>query len=244
MIINKWSKAVGLILALLMTSCQSNPYPGIPDDSRFLDKAFGTTLFLHVDDSTCRPRKVTVWSYNQETREAKPIVSTTGEDIAVWCKGDTIKSYWPKDSIASIYSAKIISWSDKPLQIVVDGCPDQRNVWTYIVSEESDSVILLPTNAGFLGKSIEEDLLIGQSYEYYGQGGRYNVLKVFDMEGNMMQQIPINQRVNIPFDLYNAIEYDYDFKNVDLEKLVKENPQLSTEELIEIARTKFSPRNK
>ena len=187
-------------MIILAASCQHNPYPGVPKDSVLQDEAYGVKIFLHVDDSTCRPRKVSVWSYDQESKEAKRIVSSTGEDIAVWCKSDTVKSYWPKDSIASIYQAKIISWPDKPLRIVVDGCPDRRNVWSYIVAEDLDEAILLPTNAGFLGHALEEDLLIAQSYEYYDYetGGRYNVIKVFNNQGDLLTTIPINQRADIP----------------------------------------------
>ena len=194
MTISKYIKAAGLFTVLLAASCQRNPYPGIPEGATLQDEAFGTMVFLHVDDSTCHPNKVTIWAFNKDTQDAKRIVSTTGESVAVWCKSDTIKSEWHKDSIASIYSAKIISWPNEPLRIVVDGCPDRRNVWSFIVSEVSDTAILLPTNAGFLGLASEENLLIAQSYEYYKTGGRYNVIKVFNNQGDLLNTIPLNRK--------------------------------------------------
>lgn len=229
-----------IVVLALIVSCQHNPYPGIPKDSSLLDEAYGIKVFLSIDDTTCKPNKVTLWSYDEKTQEAKRIVSTIGEDVAVWCKSDTIKSIWPKDSISSIYSAKIISWPDAPLRIVVDGCPDQRNVWTYIISEKSDSAILLSTNAGLLGYTPEEDLIIAQSYDYYGFGGRYNVLKVFDSEGNLKQSLPINQKTDIPSDLFLAsLEYDWDVNIEKLQKLVIDNPTATSEQLIQMAMNKF-----
>lgn len=229
-----------IVVLALIVSCQHNPYPGIPKDSSLLDEAYGIKVFLSIDDTTCKPNKVTLWSYDEKTQEAKRIVSTIGEDVAVWCKSDTIKSIWPKDSISSIYSAKIISWPDAPLRIVVDGCLDQRNVWTYIISEDSDSAILLPTNAGFLGYTAEEDLIIAQSYDYYGFGGRYNVLKVFDSYGNLMHTIPINRKTDVSYELFlAALEFDWYVNIEQLQKLVIDNPTVTTERLIEIAIDKF-----
>ena len=196
----RYLKVAGLITTLLAVSCQHNPYPGIPSGSVLQDKAYGTTLFLHVDDSTCDPNKATVWAYNNKTQEARSIVSSTGEAMGVWFKSDTIKSYWPKDCIADIYSAKIVSWPGEPLRIVVDGCPDQRNIWSYIVTESSDTAILLPTNAGFLGIAEEEDLMIALSYDYYDAGGRYDVIKVFDNEGDIIRTIPLNTRPDTPLE--------------------------------------------
>ena len=184
------------VFLIFLTSCQRNSFPGIPKDSVLQDEAFGFKIFLHVDDSTHHPKKVSIWSYNQETGKAKRIVSTTGEAIPAWYKSDTVKSEWPKDSISSIYFAKIISWPDEPLRLVVNGCPDRRNVWSYIVSEETNKAILLPSNAGFLGLAPEENLLIALSYEYYGieHGGRYNVIKVFDTHGNLIRNLPAANR--------------------------------------------------
>lgn len=227
-------------MLILTVSCQNNTYHGIPRDSSLLDEAYGIKVFISIDDSTCNPNKVTLWSYDEKTQEAKRIVSTIGEDVAVWYKSDTIKSIWPKDTISSIYSANIISWPDEPLRIVVDGCLDQRNVWTYIISEDSDSAILLPTNAGFLGYTAEEDLIIAQSYDYYGFGGRYNVLKVFDSYGNLMHTIPINRKTDVSYELFlAALEFDWYVNIEQLQKLVIDNPTVTTERLIEIAIDKF-----
>ena len=79
--------------------------------------------------------------------------------------------------------------SEKPLTLLLEGKPDLRNVISCIWREGVDSLITLPTNAGFIGISEEEGLLIMQSYEYYRQGGRYNRIEAFDLDGRLLGSI-------------------------------------------------------
>lgn len=76
--------------------------------------------------------------------------------------------------------------SEKPLVLLLESKPDLRNVISCIWKEGADSLITLPTNAGLIGISEEEGLLIMQSYEYYRQGGRYNRIEAYDLEGNCL----------------------------------------------------------
>lgn len=75
---------------------------------------------------------------------------------------------------------------EKPLCLLLEGKPDLRNVHSRIWKEGKDSLITLPTNAGLIGVSEEEGLLIMQSYEYYRQGGRYNRIEAYDMDGRLL----------------------------------------------------------
>lgn len=76
--------------------------------------------------------------------------------------------------------------SEKPLVLLLESKADLRNVISCIWKEGADSLITLPTNAGFIGISDEEGLLIMQSYEYYVSGGRCNRIEAYDMDGNCL----------------------------------------------------------
>lgn len=76
--------------------------------------------------------------------------------------------------------------SVKPLVVLMESKPDLRNVISCIWKDGADSLIMLPTNAGFIGISDEEGLIIMQSYEYYRQGGRYNRIEAFDIDGHLL----------------------------------------------------------
>ena len=76
--------------------------------------------------------------------------------------------------------------SEHPLVLLLESKPDLRNVISCIWKEGADSLITLPTNAGFIGISEEEGLLIMQIYEYYQQGGRFNRIEAFDLNGRLL----------------------------------------------------------
>ena len=76
--------------------------------------------------------------------------------------------------------------NENPKVLLLEGKPDLRNVISCIWKEGADSLITLPTDAGFIGVSEEEQLLIMQSYEYYRQGGRYNRIEAFDLDGHLL----------------------------------------------------------
>jgi hypothetical protein len=87
------------------------------------------------------------------------------------------------DSIPIISKATILSWIGEPLKILTEGCSDYRNVLSFIINSNSDKAICLPTNRGLIGVSEEDGLLIMQSYAYYEEGGRFNVIEAFDKKG-------------------------------------------------------------
>ena len=67
--------------------------------------------------------------------------------------------------------------------LLVEGCSDYRNVKSFSSAEDSANAICLPTNRGLIGISEEDGLLIMQSYDYYEDGGRYNIIEAFDVKG-------------------------------------------------------------
>ena len=112
------------------------------------------------------------------------------------------KSVWlsDADTCRCLLDSAVIGWipvegikvlEDEPLCLLLEGKPDLRNVYSRIWHEGRDSLILLPSNAGFIGISDEEELLIMKSYEYYEQGGRYNCIEAYDREGRLVGSMPV-----------------------------------------------------
>ena len=91
-------------------------------------------------------------------------------------------------SIPTISNVYINAEEDK---ILVEGC-DDRNCYSYIITlTEGLPTIQLPCNAGVLGMSSEEELPIAQSYTYYNDGGRYNIISVFDWNGKCLKHFSL-----------------------------------------------------
>ena len=110
-----------------------------------------------------------VWSTNKTGSECR-------------CLLDSVAIDW-----IPVVGAYIVN--EDPLCLVIEGKPDWRNVYSRIWKEGSDSLIMLPTNAGLIGITDEEGLLVMQSYDYYASGGRYNRIEVFDLDGNLVEAL-------------------------------------------------------
>lgn len=131
---------------------------------------------------------VTLWVYKPKSGKLMKLL-TTNPNGNYECLGYGDKAQKVSlTSIPTINSVRINAEEDK---ILVEGC-DDRNCYTYIISLTIGlPTIQLPCNAGIYGMSSEEDLPIGQSYVYYKKGGRYNVISVFDWNGNCLKHISL-----------------------------------------------------
>lgn len=131
---------------------------------------------------------VTLWIYRPISGKIVKVL-TTNPNGKYECLGygDKAKKV-SLTSIPTINSVRINAEEDK---ILVEGY-DDRNSYTYIIClTKGLPTIQLPCNAGIYGMSSEEDLPVGQSYVYYKKGGRYNVISVFDWNGNCLKHISL-----------------------------------------------------
>lgn len=134
-------------------------------------------------------RQVSLWTYNKKTKSGKKVLLSHPDIGGCWyfSMKDAIRV--PLDSIPTINRVTILSWPDEPLKLLVEGCHDYRNMYSYIIDADSAEALLLPTNSGMVGISTEDGLLIMQSYAYYDEGGRYNVIEAFDDKGNRVSSM-------------------------------------------------------
>ena len=145
-------------------------------------------LFAQSEDS-CR---TTLWIYKEKNKQLSKILTTVGLDSPYWQVVDGKKALkFNKDSIPNIYNVLMNTEENK---IMVEG-GDDRNSFSYIIDLDNFHTIQLPCNAGVMGLTSEEELLVCQSYRYLKKGGRYNVISIFDWNGRCLLQnkIPLIQ---------------------------------------------------
>ena len=73
----------------------------------------------------------------------------------------------------------------------VDGCPDARNVWSYIldVSDPDDvKAIQFPSTEGFISFDVPGKKIHLGAYRYHEEGGRYSVEKVYTIDGKFVSE--------------------------------------------------------
>lgn len=133
-------------------------------------------------------------SYDKKTGEHKEILRTSPcSRMYASLDYENVCSVH-KDSLLCFDKVTILWDFNDTMYLAIEDSADMSNpnTHTFIFNEKSDSLIHLPTNAGLMGLTTENGYLVMQSYEYsYDVGGRYNVIDVFDVCGNLIYQVSL-----------------------------------------------------
>ena len=194
---NKSFHIVIFLIVLVFWGCNSSSvsegnkgvmYKDIPSSAYAVAENDSSIVFLNdeaIGDSIeglPSIKQVSLWVYDKNRKEGKKILlSHPNTNMAFLNMEHSVCV--PLDSIPTVTKVIILSWPNEPLKLLVEGCSDYRNVKSFIISEDSANAICLPTNRGLVGISEEDGLLIMQSYDYYDDGGRYNIIEAFDVKG-------------------------------------------------------------
>lgn len=184
------------LIVLVFCGCNSSSesgnkediYKGIPSSAYAVAENDSFIVFLNdeaIEDSIeglPSIKQVSLWMYSRNKKEGRRILLSHPHTNMAFLNMEHSVCI-PLDSIPTITKVTILSWPNEPLKLLAEGCPDYRNVESFIINEGSDSTICLPTNRGLIGISEEDGLLIMQSYDYYEDGGRYNIIEAFDVKG-------------------------------------------------------------
>lgn len=100
------------------------------------------------------------------------------------------------DSIPAVTRAYIIEFN--PLKVILEGCPDSRNEYSFLIDVKSSKAYYVPATSGYLGP-LEEGLLLFRSYTYntgIDAAGRHTVLNIFSREGKLLDSIDLEYLQN------------------------------------------------
>ena len=73
-------------------------------------------------------------------------------------------------------------------KIIVEGCPDARNIWTYIIDTRTNTAKQLPSTEGVQELNWDNKEIIVASYGYYPEGGRYTYSEAYSLDGKFLRQ--------------------------------------------------------
>lgn len=179
----------GLVIGCGHSVRDKSEYSDIPTTAQIVAENEYYVVFLNdeaIGDSIeglGAIKQVSLWTFDKAKKSAKKILLSHPHAEGRWFSMEHSVTI-PLDSIPTISKVTILSWRGEPLKLLAEGCSDYRNVESFIIDINSGQAICLPTNRGLIGISEEEGLLIMQSYAYYEEGGRYNIIEVFDQQGN------------------------------------------------------------
>lgn len=174
-------------------------YKGIPSAAYAVAENDSFIVFLNdeaIEDSIeglPSIKQVSLWVYDKNKKEGRKILLSHPHTNMTFLNMERSVSI-PLDSIPTITKVSILSWPNEPLKLLAEGCSDYRNIESFIINASSDSAICLPTNRGLIGISEEDGLLIMQSYDYYEDGGRYNIIEAYDDRGNRISSMNAKTR--------------------------------------------------
>ncbi|MCH5223539.1 MAG: hypothetical protein J1E82_05810 [Muribaculaceae bacterium] len=169
---------------------------GIPSTAVLSDENEFYEIFINEESPASDWMDVainSVWIYNKINGEATKFLTTVKPQYYGWYQSDDIKGLvYPIDSITAIDKIMAIDSTT----MIVSGVPDLRNVYSYIINIPSKKATYLSCNAGVIGLTPEEGLIIAQSYRYVSDpdiAGRYTYLQIFDWEGNQVADLDLEK---------------------------------------------------
>lgn len=186
---------LAIVMPMILCSCQQVGKRTTPEKTIVAENDSIAVLYQVVDsakDEYDIP-EVAIWIKNKTTKLETKLYQTVRPDWHCWYMGDGNRFYpVPIDSI--LVTSRVSIYNDDPLQLIVEGCPDMRNDFSYFIDVPARKAWYVPANQGYVGATSEESYMIFQSYRYVSDpdiAGRYTFLQLFDETGNMVESLDL-----------------------------------------------------
>ena len=162
----------------------------IPESAERMDSFFQYAVYVNVEDEDGAQ---SIWWADERTGVAVKVCRTNPAAKARWeqmSKKDSDAVEVPLDEIT--VADKVSVCSKDVMKIIVEGCPDGRNLWTYVIDANTGIAKQFPSTEGVVGQDGEEgDLILG--FYSYDDDGRYSYYKVYSLDGKFLR--PIGDKV-------------------------------------------------
>lgn len=186
---------LAIVMPMILCSCQQVGIRTTPEKTIVAENDSIAVLYQVVDSAKdeCDIPEVAIWIKNKKTEEETKLYQTIRPDWHCWYMGDGNNFYSVLiDSI--LVTSRVSIYNDDPLQLIVEGCPDMRNEFSYFIDVSRRKAWYIPANQGYVGHTSEERYMIFQSYRYVSDpdiAGRYTFLQLFDETGNMVDSLDL-----------------------------------------------------
>ena len=157
-------------------------------------------LYKNLDIESCdeHPNQWSLWLRDKETGKVIFLIQTNNDAEPRWEEmTDANALEVPLEQIAAGDCDQVFLIPNAPGKVFVEGCPDGRNIWSYIYDIYMQRIIQLPTNEGFVDFDIQNNYIRLSHYRYYPEGGRYSVIKTFTYSGRFIGEEKQDPEENI-----------------------------------------------
>ena len=156
----------------------------LPDDAVLKDEDDNRELYVNLDGVGSENGQYSLWLRDKNTGYVSYLFATENTAEPRWEQmqdGNGIKVPLNQIAAGNCFTALFIPWdSDK---IFVEGCPDERNIWSYVIDLNTKEAIQLPTNEGMIAIDPGKREIHMSNYHYDPEGGRYSVERVYTIDG-------------------------------------------------------------
>lgn len=175
-----------LLLGLLNAAAQ-----GIPATAVCQDTHYDCAVYINQERPSANEGEVpavnSVWWKNLATGEVIFVCQTNPNAAAHWAEmqgREAAAVEVPVTDIIAADQAKIAPGNGR--QLIIEGCPDGRNLWTYVFDLDTNIVRQLPSTEGVVGIDYDKGELILSAYGY-DDDGRYSFLNAYTPAGQFLR---------------------------------------------------------
>ena len=165
------------------------PSQTLPDGAVKADEANGLFVFTKLLQKGSEDDPVDIrslWLYERKTGRVDSLLTTNPFAEQRWAE----MSDGPVEvALTQIAAAdKVCFVPGHPQLLLVEGCPEARNIWTYIIDLEAKTARQFPSTEGLISFSASGDTLLLGAYRYHEEGGRYSVVKTYTLSGQLISE--------------------------------------------------------
>ena len=135
-----------------------------------------------------------VWLADERTGTVIKVCVTNPMAEVQWSKMSSKDADGVSVALTQIASAdKAMIAPGDVSKVIVEGCPDGRNIWTYIIDPYQGTAIQLPSTEGVVSLDWEKKEIIAASYGY-DDDGRYTVNNAYSLAGKFLRMVGGKER--------------------------------------------------
>jgi len=163
----------------------------LPNTAIRKDEKAEWELYINLDVAATEdhPNQWSVWVANKQTGGVRCLFQTNNDASPKWEEmkdGDAIGVGLEEIAAGDCDVALLVP--GEPYKVYVEGCPDGRNVWSYLYDMGTGHIVQFPASEGLVELDWRNDRIVLSAYRYYPEGGRYSVKKEFTLGGKFVRE--------------------------------------------------------
>lgn len=165
----------------------------LPKTAEEQDRQGRLVLYVNVEQEPTEDESTgiySVWMADEKAGKACKILTTNPTAGGLWDEMED-KNAAPTEMHLIAAAERAFFASKDGKKVIVQGCPDGRNYWTYIIDTEKRTAKQYPSTEGVQSIDLDKGEVILASYGYYPAPdyGRYTVNNAYTIDGKFLRQV-------------------------------------------------------